>query len=160
MLPPMEPNSALTDFHPTVRAWFQEELGAPTPAQEHGWPAIRAGEHTLIAAPTGSGDDVARLSGFAARRDSPEQLDLAGLELARDRLDPTIFQRATINAELFAPKEAARVGYLDQTSSADFFEANVLAAAQQLADLDPTAFAETKRRVRQPTIDRIRAREA
>ena len=87
-------------------------------------------------------------------------LPLAGLELARDRLDPTIFQRATINAELFAPEEAARVGDLDQNSSADFFEANVLAAAQQLADLDPTAFAETKRRVRQPTIDRIRAREA
>ena len=87
-------------------------------------------------------------------------LPLAGLELARDRLAPTVFQRATINAELFSPSNAANVGYLDSVADAAGFDAAVLAAAQALAELDPEAFAETKRRVRQPTLDRIAARGA
>lgn len=48
-----------TLFHPTIRAWFAERLGAPTPAQEQAWPAIAAGEHVLLAAPTGSGKTLA-----------------------------------------------------------------------------------------------------
>ncbi len=46
-------------FHPTVQSWFRERLGAPTPAQEQGWPHIQAGRHVLIAAPTGSGKTLA-----------------------------------------------------------------------------------------------------
>lgn len=49
----------LSGFHPTVRAWFSERLGAPTPPQAQGWPPIREGLHTLIAAPTGSGKTLA-----------------------------------------------------------------------------------------------------
>jgi len=49
----------LTGFHPTVRQWFAERLGEPTPPQRDGWPHIRAGRHTLIAAPTGSGKTLA-----------------------------------------------------------------------------------------------------
>ncbi len=47
--------SVLDDFHPLVRDWFVDRFGAPTFAQEDGWPAIRTGEDCLIAAPTGSG---------------------------------------------------------------------------------------------------------
>ncbi|MCC7011768.1 MAG: DEAD/DEAH box helicase [Planctomycetes bacterium] len=50
---------SLEQFHPTVRAWFERELGPPTPAQRRGWPEIRAGRHVLIAAPTGSGKTLA-----------------------------------------------------------------------------------------------------
>lgn len=51
---------ALEDsFHPTVRAWFAERLGEPTPPQILGWPTIRSGRHTLIAAPTGTGKTLA-----------------------------------------------------------------------------------------------------
>ncbi len=46
-------------FLPPVREWFRRELGTPTPAQAQGWPAIRAGRHTLILAPTGSGKTLA-----------------------------------------------------------------------------------------------------
>ena len=38
-----------------MRAWFASSFPAPTLAQEKGWPAIAAGDHTLILAPTGSG---------------------------------------------------------------------------------------------------------
>ena len=51
--------SALAPFHPTIRAWFESRLGAPTAPQVEGWPAIREGRHTLIAAPTGSGKTLA-----------------------------------------------------------------------------------------------------
>jgi ATP-dependent Lhr-like helicase len=46
-------------FHPEVARWFAETFGAPTEPQRRGWPAIAAGQDTLIAAPTGSGKTLA-----------------------------------------------------------------------------------------------------
>ncbi len=46
-------------FHPAVTKWFAEQFLEPTPAQAEAWPAIKAGHHTLIAAPTGSGKTLA-----------------------------------------------------------------------------------------------------
>jgi ATP-dependent Lhr-like helicase len=46
-------------FHPAVASWFADSFAAPTPAQAEAWPAIKAGRHTLIAAPTGSGKTLA-----------------------------------------------------------------------------------------------------
>ena len=46
-------------FHPAVAAWFDERFAAPTAAQMEAWAAIKAGKHTLIAAPTGSGKTLA-----------------------------------------------------------------------------------------------------
>ena len=42
-------------FSEPVQAWFDTTFRAPTEAQAQGWPAIAAGGHTLILAPTGSG---------------------------------------------------------------------------------------------------------
>ncbi|MFC5438556.1 DEAD/DEAH box helicase [Rhodanobacter ginsenosidimutans] len=47
--------SPLDDFHPAVAAWFRRTFPALTAAQAAAWPSIRAGNHTLVAAPTGSG---------------------------------------------------------------------------------------------------------
>jgi ATP-dependent Lhr-like helicase len=52
-------DGVLSSFHPAVRRWFEERLGEPTAPQREGWPAIRAGANTLIAAPTGSGKTLA-----------------------------------------------------------------------------------------------------
>src|ERR1700675_2253278 len=49
----------LGGFHPSVAAWFRSACAEPTAAQLEAWPAIRAGRHTLIAAPTGSGKTLA-----------------------------------------------------------------------------------------------------
>jgi ATP-dependent Lhr-like helicase len=46
-------------FLPPVREWFRTQLGEPTTAQKEGWPAIAAGQNTLILAPTGSGKTLA-----------------------------------------------------------------------------------------------------
>ncbi|MBW8827416.1 MAG: DEAD/DEAH box helicase [Acidobacteria bacterium] len=49
----------LGTFSPAVREWFSTSFPAPTPAQEQGWPAIAAGDDTLLLAPTGSGKTLA-----------------------------------------------------------------------------------------------------
>jgi ATP-dependent Lhr-like helicase len=47
-------------FHPVIQRWWQEQIGGPpTAAQARGWPSIRSGTATLIAAPTGSGKTLA-----------------------------------------------------------------------------------------------------
>src|SRR3954447_11388889 len=46
-------------FSAAVREWFTTAFPEPTAAQAQGWPAIAAGQHTLICAPTGSGKTLA-----------------------------------------------------------------------------------------------------
>ncbi len=50
-----EHNDTLAAFHPLIRKWFRERLGAPTPIQSLAWPEIAQGRHVLVTAPTGSG---------------------------------------------------------------------------------------------------------
>lgn len=45
----------LDSFHPITSQWFDETFGTPTNVQSLAWPAIAAGDHALITAPTGSG---------------------------------------------------------------------------------------------------------
>lgn len=52
-------SDALAPFHPIVSGWFRDTLGAPSAPQREGWPAIGAGHHTLILAPTGTGKTLA-----------------------------------------------------------------------------------------------------
>lgn len=47
--------SALNTFHPLVARWFETTYGSPTDIQRKAWPAIAAGDHVLITAPTGTG---------------------------------------------------------------------------------------------------------
>ena len=53
--PAMASHPALAQFHPAVAGWFARSFPGPTDAQVAAWPAIAAGQHTLVAAPTGSG---------------------------------------------------------------------------------------------------------
>jgi len=46
-------------FHEPVSRWFEASFAGPTRAQALGWPAILAGESTLLLAPTGSGKTLA-----------------------------------------------------------------------------------------------------
>jgi len=76
-LPPHRSGSSpmpLQDFHPAVAAWFETTFPAPTAAQAGAWPAIRAGQHTLVAAPTGSGKT---LTAFLAAIDQLVQESVA-----------------------------------------------------------------------------------
>src|SRR5688500_7384677 len=68
----------LETFHPAVAGWFRRHFPAPTEAQAAAWPAIAAGDSTLVAAPTGSGKT---LTAFLAALDAlvREGLSPAGL---------------------------------------------------------------------------------
>ena len=67
--------NALDSFHPAVAAWFSRTFDMPTPAQERAWPALHAGRHVLVAAPTGSGKTFAA---FLAAIDQLVREGLAG----------------------------------------------------------------------------------
>ena len=58
-LTPSPAESPLPWAHPVVAEWFLTKFGSPTEPQIEGWPAILAGETTLISAPTGSGKTLA-----------------------------------------------------------------------------------------------------
>jgi ATP-dependent Lhr-like helicase len=66
--------SVLNSLHPAVAAWFSRTFDAPTEAQIRAWPALAAGEHVLVAAPTGSGKT------FAAFLSAIDQLVKEGLQ--------------------------------------------------------------------------------
>src|SRR3954447_22534235 len=56
-MPGVDDNDALAG---PVRDWFAAAYpGGPTPAQRLAWPAIAAGEHLLLIAPTGTGKTLA-----------------------------------------------------------------------------------------------------
>ena len=87
-------------------------------------------------------------------------LPVTGLELAHGRLAAAMFQRATINAELFSPEDALLAGYLDRVEDPVDFDSAIIQASEILAALDFYAFAETKRRVLQSTLNCIVALES
>jgi len=78
------------------------------------------------------------------------------MELARDRLAPTELTRATLLAQIYAPIEAAKAGYLDSTASPDAVLDLAKAEATRLAGLARGAFEATKTRLRARTIAHIR----
>ncbi len=49
----------LAVFSEPTRAWFTSAFAAPTAPQTEGWPAIAAGDNTLVCAPTGTGKTLA-----------------------------------------------------------------------------------------------------
>jgi hypothetical protein len=48
LIGPPTDGCTLDGFHAPVREWFRETFGAPTRAQELGWPLIQRGESTSI----------------------------------------------------------------------------------------------------------------
>jgi len=79
-----------------------------------------------------------------------------GVELARLRLTPPWFNRATVTGALFGPEDACAAGFLDRLASpAELLEV-ARAEARLLVGIDPTAHAFTKQRVRRHALAAIR----
>ena len=62
----------LAAFSEPTRAWFASAFAAPTPPQSEGWPAIAAGDHTLVCAPTGTGKTLAAFGWAIDRLMTPQ----------------------------------------------------------------------------------------
>ena len=54
-------------FSDGTAGWFREKLGEPTRVQEASWPAIAAGGHVLVSAPTGTGKTLSAFLVFLDR---------------------------------------------------------------------------------------------
>lgn len=79
------------------------------------------------------------------------------MELARDRITPTELGRATLEAKIYGPDEAAQVGYLDVAVPPDQVLARAKEEAARLGQLAKGAFVATKVRLRGKTIEHVRS---
>jgi len=77
------------------------------------------------------------------------------MELARDRIPAAELGRATLRANIYAPDEAVRAGFLDEVAPAADLLARAKAEAARLGNLSRMAFRATKKRLRGRTIDHI-----
>ena len=83
-------------------------------------------------------------------------IPIVGIEMARERLTPRYLQRATLLAEIFDPSAARKAGYLDETCSAEDFEAVLRARAAHLCQLKDPAFGITRGHLRREKLRYIR----
>ena len=83
-------------------------------------------------------------------------LPIFAMELARNRLSPSHFTKATALASLFSPRDAVDAGYLDEVVAADAVTETAIARASALSGyLKPNAFAQSRGTARQAVIDHI-----
>jgi enoyl-CoA hydratase len=79
-----------------------------------------------------------------------------GVEICRQRLAPAHFNRAVINAEVYAPNQAVTAGFLDQVVPAADLATAAQRMATQLTRLNMAAHTATKLRAREQTLKAIR----
>lgn len=79
------------------------------------------------------------------------------MELARARLLPTELSHATLSARIYAPDEAARVGFLDESVAPAEVLTRALAEASRMGTFSRGAYHATKQRLRRATIAHILA---
>ena len=79
------------------------------------------------------------------------------IEICRQRLTPSHFQRAVMHAEIFDPEQAVAAGFLDAVASAAELHARAIAIASQLAKLPPAVYLATKLRARAHSIAAVHA---
>jgi enoyl-CoA hydratase len=77
-------------------------------------------------------------------------------ELCKLRLAPTYLQRSVLNAEIYDPETAVAAGFLDRVVSSEELVATAQQVAGELAKLPAHAFAQTKLRLREDALVRLR----
>jgi len=83
-------------------------------------------------------------------------MPIAAIEICRQRLTPTAFNRAVILAEVFSPDDAVAAGFLDRVVPAADLGDHAQRTAVELSALDMRAHAATKLSVRSHALDALR----
>src|SRR5262249_32347833 len=78
------------------------------------------------------------------------------MEIMRFVTPPQFFQEIVYGAGTFLPKEALRLGLIDEVVPADSLLKRAIEVARKDGALPAQAFALTKKRIRQPAMDRAR----
>jgi enoyl-CoA hydratase len=84
-------------------------------------------------------------------------MPLPAVEILRNRLTPSCFNRAVLLAETFSPQNAVEAGFLDRVVDGADVASVAHAAAEAACGLDPVAHAASKLRARRATLEAIRA---
>jgi len=79
------------------------------------------------------------------------------IALTQGRLAPAACDRALLTGDFCAPPDALAAGFLDEVVPPDEVRVHAAAVADHFATFDLAVYAETKRRVRGPWCDRVRA---
>ena len=79
-------------------------------------------------------------------------------EIVRFAVPPRYLPEFTLGGATYTTDVAVQRGWIDEVAEPDELMADAMAVAQELAMLSPTAFAQTKKQIRQPVTERI-ARE-
>lgn len=85
------------------------------------------------------------------------RLPIFAVELARERLSKRHLTAAALQARIYSPDDAVDAGYLDRVVEADVLLGEALDCVKQLAELSRGAYAWTKKLVREPMVNRVRA---
>lgn len=85
--------------------WFREKLGKPTQVQEASWPAVAAGGHVLVSAPTGTGKTLSAFLVFLDRLKTQAQEGSLSRELQLIYVSPLKSLAADIRENLRKPLE-------------------------------------------------------
>lgn len=80
-----------------------------------------------------------------------------GIELARDRLRKSAFNRSVINAEMFNPEAAREAGFLDQIVAPEALLETARQVAGQLKKINMTAHRTTKLKARRGLLETLDA---
>jgi len=115
------------DFHPAVARWFERTFAAPTAAQLAAWPAIRAGRHTLVAAPTRSGRT---LTAFLAALDGLVRDGLAPGGLADETTVVYVSPLKALSNDIRANLEAPLAGIRAELSSLGLADVEIRTAVR------------------------------
>ena len=79
------------------------------------------------------------------------------VELARARLDPRVFTRATLHAEMYDAAGAVEAGYLDEAVGAKQLMDRVMSKANEMAKFEAGGYLPSKRRARSALAEYVRA---
>ncbi len=92
-------------FDNQTAIWFRDKLGKPTKVQEASWPAIAAGGHVLVSAPTGTGKTLSAFLVFLDRLKKQAQEGKLKQELQLIYVSPLKSLAADIRENLKKPLE-------------------------------------------------------
>ena len=83
-------------------------------------------------------------------------LPVMAIELVRERLSERHHTEATLQARIYTPDDAVKVGYLDRLVAPESLFEEAFAEARRLTQLPATAYAQTKMKLRGATLAHIR----
>ena len=90
-------------FSPLTNQWFKNNLGEPTAVQSEAWPAIAAGRHALVSAPTGTGKTLSAFLVFIDRMKSQSRAGDLPPELQLIYISPLKSLAGDIRENLYRP---------------------------------------------------------